>query len=73
MSKNNALVSGSFALQLFERVYWEESDLDIFVKYDSEADSMGKYLVDVESYTLVKTNEVQYDWKIRIILQVSSI
>ena len=31
LGQHNALISGSFALQFFERVTWEKSDLNIFV------------------------------------------
>ena len=50
MGQTGALVSGSFAVQYFERVTWEESDLDIFVKGGAGADAFGKYLMETEDY-----------------------
>ncbi|TVY86545.1 hypothetical protein LAWI1_G008802, partial [Lachnellula willkommii] len=50
----DALISGSFALQFFDGVVWEESDLDIFVEYGADATGLGEYLVRDESYKSVK-------------------
>ena len=33
MAKTDALISGSFAFQFFERTSWKPSDLDIFVEH----------------------------------------
>ncbi len=55
MCEYDALISGTFVLQYFERVLWEESDLDIFIKQGDGADASGRYLVKEEGYVLVKT------------------
>jgi len=56
-----AVVSGSSALQFFDRVYWRESDLDVYFDCSVNADPvqrMGKYLVDVEGYVFVPNWEL---------------
>jgi hypothetical protein len=35
LATHDALISGSVALQLFERVVWSDSDLDIYIEYKS--------------------------------------
>lgn len=56
IGQNGAIISGSFALQYFARVMWEEADLDIWVKVpDDPADfdelnSLGFYLQEYEGY-----------------------
>jgi hypothetical protein len=44
MGKHDALISGSIALQFFERVVWRESDLDIYVQYGPKAEAMAHYV-----------------------------
>lgn len=55
MAKYEALVSGSVALQLFERVVWKESDLDVFTRWGTYAGEFGLYLIEEEGYKLEKT------------------
>lgn len=55
MGKYNALVSGSVALQLFERTLWKESDLDIFMETGENAEAFGDYIMEKEGYRYVKT------------------
>lgn len=50
----NALISGSFVLQFFERIIWEKSDLDIFVNRQ-DAPRLEEYLVQKEEYSLIRT------------------
>ena len=50
MGQHNAIISGSFVLQYFERVYWEESDLDIFILDGIDADDFCHYLIRGEGY-----------------------
>ena len=50
MAKCEALISGSVALQFFERVVWPESDLDIYVEHGSHAKAFRKYIKDCEGY-----------------------
>ncbi len=52
LGKCDGLISGSFALQFFERVYWEGSGLDVFVEDRREAREFEHYLVNVENYKL---------------------
>ena len=46
----DALISGSFAIQFFQRVLWRESDLDIFITGDREAAALENHLVNNEGY-----------------------
>lgn len=55
MARTNALVSGSFALQFFDRVHWPASDLDINVRQGS--DILESYLCRVEGYTLQRSTD----------------
>lgn len=62
LSKHDALISGSFALQFFERRIWQDSDLDIYADGSNDLrgpDSIGDYLVASEGYKLksVKTGK----------------
>ena len=50
MAKYNALVFGSIPLQFFERVVWEESDMDILRHGKKDADAFGTYLSTLEGY-----------------------
>lgn len=59
MSKCDALISGSFAVQYFERVTWKDSDLDVFVRYGLGTDSFHLYVCAVEGYQYVKTTKNQ--------------
>ena len=54
MGKYGALISGSFAIQFFERVVWEESDLDIFVEEGLDASNFEQYLCEKEGYHLTR-------------------
>lgn len=55
----NALISGSFVVQLFERVVWKDADLDIFVEGEFGASAMELYLCSKEGYGFIHegTNE----------------
>ncbi|KAL8784342.1 MAG: hypothetical protein Q9195_009087 [Heterodermia aff. obscurata] len=50
MADRDALISGSFALQFFERVTWNESDLDIFLEGQNEVSGFEQYLCEREGY-----------------------
>ncbi|KAK8206878.1 hypothetical protein M8818_004713 [Zalaria obscura] len=50
MGKCGALISGSFALQFFERANWEDADLDIFVEDGADAAEMVQYVEQIEHY-----------------------
>lgn len=63
LGKCDALISGSFALQFFERILWEGSDLDIFVESGQRALELEKHLVNIEGYRLSReTSHVEYHW-----------
>jgi len=51
LGEYDALVSGSFALQFFDRVIWPESDLDIFMRVGAQK-HFEEYLCQSEGYTL---------------------
>lgn len=52
LGRCEALISGSFALQFFERVTWPQSDLDIFAEEGGNFHSMCIYLESKEGYKL---------------------
>ncbi|KAL8655751.1 MAG: hypothetical protein Q9226_002923 [Calogaya cf. arnoldii] len=52
MGETNALISGSFAIQFFERKFWPDSDLDMYVKEGEESDALRRHLVMSEGYKL---------------------
>lgn len=60
LARYNALISGSFALQFFERRFWKESDLDIYVNGSDDSgshDRLDEYLVNSEGYKLQAAKE----------------
>jgi hypothetical protein len=50
LGRYQALISGSFALQFFERVVWSDSDLDIFAPLEDGYKEIIEYLVKEEGY-----------------------
>ncbi len=50
LGRYDALVSGSFAVQFFDRVQWTDSDLDIYIKGGVSTDAFGTYLCEAEGY-----------------------
>ena len=64
LGKCNALISGSFALQFFERVAWEGSDLDLFVEAGEDAQVLANHLVQVERYRYIRQSFLEnYKWE----------
>ena len=59
LGRSDALISGSFALQFFERVIWQESDLDIVVEEGTGADKLAEYLIRVEGYERSKNQDFE--------------
>ncbi|RYP70459.1 hypothetical protein DL769_004948 [Monosporascus sp. CRB-8-3] len=57
LGRSNALISGSFALQFFERVVWPESDLDIMIPEGHGLEEMAGFLIDKEGYRLDSETE----------------
>ena len=60
LGEYDALVSGSFALQFFDRVFWPESDLDIFLP-DAQEEGFGTYLSNSEGYTCIRSSLGGYE------------
>lgn len=60
MGRCDALISGSFALQFFDRVVWNDFDLDIYVQGprlnpgSTKLDGMARYLIYEEGYHWIK-------------------
>ena len=58
LAKQETLIAGSFAMQFFDRIVWEESDLDIFVHdklahwRGNEITHLERFLIQSEGYTL---------------------
>ncbi len=50
IGRYDALISGSFAVQFFERVMWHDSDLDLYVEDGPGYEALCKFVVDVEGY-----------------------
>lgn len=50
MGRHNALVSGSLALQFFERVVWNDSDMDVFITKGDGATEFSRYICRRENY-----------------------
>lgn len=68
MGKHDALISGSFAIQFFERVMWKESDLDIFIGQGPGAEALEDYLCKQEGYSLShEMKEGEYWFHTRLI------
>jgi len=65
MGIHNALISGSFVVQFFDRVVWKEADLDVFVEGDFGASAMELYLCSKEGYRFIHegTNEQYVNMK----------
>ena len=64
MAKTDALISGSFAFQFFERTSWKPSDLDIFVEHGEHgecANTFQRYLLDKEGYEFSNTEDTEYE------------
>ncbi|KAI5927612.1 hypothetical protein F4810DRAFT_272395 [Camillea tinctor] len=52
LGRSDALISGSFALQFFERIIWPESDLDIMVQDGESLEGLSKFLTEKEGYEM---------------------
>lgn len=57
MAKYDAVISGSVALQFFDRVVWKESDLDIYVRGKENTTAFIEYFSRSEGYTLGKAKD----------------
>ncbi|OTA84410.1 hypothetical protein M434DRAFT_36467 [Hypoxylon sp. CO27-5] len=54
LGHSDALISGSFALQFFERTTWLDSDLDIVVQDGKNLEGLAKFLTAVEGYKMTE-------------------
>lgn len=54
LGKSGGLISGSFALQFFERVVWRDADLDVFVEDGRGAAELVRYVEEEEGYGRAK-------------------
>ncbi|KAI1143205.1 hypothetical protein F5Y05DRAFT_420937 [Hypoxylon sp. FL0543] len=61
LGRSGALISGSFALQFFERTLWPDSDLDIVVQDGVNLEGLSKYLTTVERYKMVEEEPHEYN------------
>ena len=59
MGQHEVLISGSFALQFFARVLWEESDMDVFIEHGANANAFCEYLSTEEGYILSKSKGIE--------------
>ncbi len=68
----NTFISGSFAIQFFDNVLWEGSDLDVYLKDDGKgASALAHYLITKEGYTRVEEKlPGQLDYLTEIIFKV---
>ncbi|OTA69596.1 hypothetical protein K449DRAFT_429059 [Hypoxylon sp. EC38] len=57
LGHSDALISGSFALQFFERTTWLDSDLDIVVQNGKNLEGLAKFLTAVEGYKMTEEQE----------------
>ena len=73
MAANQALVSGSFAVQFFGRVVFTDSDLDVFIHSGEGAQAFERYLAEDECYKFVRRMEPEeYQDNFKFIHQVIS-
>lgn len=64
-AKTNTLVSGSNALQFFDRTFYLNADLDIYT-HPGHSFEVAQFLVEVEGYRFVPREEQEQDWKVAI-------
>lgn len=55
MARTHMVISGSFALQFFDRTYYPDSDLDLYLHPDRNVIYVGLFLEE-EEYTFVPTS-----------------
>ncbi|KAI1098501.1 hypothetical protein F4804DRAFT_350322 [Jackrogersella minutella] len=54
LGRSDAFISGSFALQFFERIAYPESDLDILVQDSESLESLSEFITTVEGYKMTR-------------------
>ncbi|KAI0841850.1 hypothetical protein F5Y06DRAFT_292673 [Hypoxylon sp. FL0890] len=60
LGRSDALISGSFVLQFFERTIWPDSDLDIVVQDGVNLEGLSKFLTTVEGYKMIEEEPHKY-------------
>ena len=69
MARTHMVISGSFALQFFDRTFYPESDLDIYVHPDGSIGEVGLYLIkDGYEYTRQSWQLEHYEQEVQRIL-----
>jgi len=68
--ETGAVISGSFALQFFSGLRWNDSDLDVFLP-ESQVTRFGRYLVTKEKYRKVKVTRQFYTTMFAVSVVVS--
>ena len=58
LGRNNGLIVGSFPLQFFSRLHWDDSSLDILVQEGEAAKAMKKH---IRSQGYLEPNTINYD------------
>ncbi len=53
MRDDEALISGSFAVQYFDRTTYADSDLDVFVEHGDHVKGLDDYLTSAEGYQVI--------------------
>lgn len=73
MARSDALISGTFAAQFFERVFWDRDPMDLLVQEGLGCELFSKYLSEVADYSEVTFQEddtgiyeVDYIGKVRL-------
>jgi hypothetical protein len=52
-----AVISGSFAVQFFDRTVYRDADLDVFVEHGNHVKGLCKHLTSTEGYKLAYTRD----------------
>ena len=58
MARSDALISGTFAAQFFERAFWERGTLDVWVQGGEGFELFSTYLHDIAGYSEIKLTGV---------------
>jgi hypothetical protein len=63
LRESEAVISGSFAVQFFDRTTYQDSDLDIFVKRGDQVGALADRLTAVEGYQLqMRDSDLDEPW-----------
>lgn len=64
-AKTNTLVSGSNALQFFDRTFYPDADLDLYT-HPGHSFEVAQFLVEAEGYQFTPREDSEPDWKAAI-------